>query len=460
MAACCFALVPPHFLIVFSRAPFYRFEGPFSMAKSKGKGTKGISKTGAATRAASAAAATAASASAAAATATARSPPPEGTGPATRSSSSPSLEPDSTAVPHTAGELANAGSQPRVADVPRHDTQPSGAQATGDASRLLHELTSARQQLANMEHRIQQMQALDIDASHRRPPLPQPRLPAERQEVVPYVPPAPPPPAFQYGMFSGTQGLAELLATMSVSYSAIRIPNVLAQPVHVFPMPEGSYGSFLSQATASYHYQMYNFFDFKLKPLPTTWSVFSEVLVTAARHQQSIFGVHAAQELETLMRCFGADLDELRQEARSVNFSKPIDVCVIHVFTKALRDANPLSIFAAVTAEIARLRVAIYDAQPVQPNADRGARGRGPGDHYPAPNGGGSGSAPGALERCTVVENSPQHGLIRKGVRGPDGRYAAGVRCFKCGSSTHRVDACTALPGAVDKWVQNAEPAQ
>ena len=183
------------------------------------------------------------------------------------------------------------------------------------------------------------------------------------------MPPAPPPPAFRYGMFSGTQGVAEIFAAMSVAYSAMRIPSVLATPVHVFPMPAGASAALIYQKTAPHHHYMYNFFDLKLRPLPTTWSVFSEALVTAVRQQQSVFGVYAVQELETLLRCFGTDVDELRQDARLVNFSRPIDACVIHAVTQALRDANPLSIFAAVEAELARLRVAIYDAQPVQPYA-------------------------------------------------------------------------------------------
>ena len=49
--------------------------------------------------------------------------------------------------------------------------------------------------------------------------------------------------------------------------------------------------------------------------------------------------------------------------------------------------------------------------------------------------------------------------FIRKGVRGPDGQYAAGLRCFKCGSKQHRMDNCRATADIIEKWVKNAEPA-
>ena len=427
------------------------------MAKgSKTSKTKGVSKSSAPAPTTAAAAASAASAAATAAAAAARLLPAVGTRPATRSS--PALEPDpQTAEPRTIGDLANAGSQPRTADMPQLDSPSTGTQS-GGLSQLAVDYAQARQELTDAQNQLQQLQlAAATSDSSRRPGAPTPPRPAE---VLPYVPPAPPPPAFRYGMFSGTQGVAEIFAAMSVAYSAMRIPSVLATPVHAFPTPAGASAALIYQQTAPHHHYMYNFFDLKLRPLPTTWSVFSEALVTAVRQQQSVFGVYAVQELETLLRCFGTDVDELRQDARLVNFSRPIDACVISAVTQALRDASPLSIFAAVEAELARLRVAIYDAQPVQPYADRGGRGRGAGDHHPAPSGGASGSTPLALERCTVVEHTPQNGFIRKGVRGPDGRYAAGTRCFKCGSLAHRVDACTALAGVIEKWVQNAEPAQ
>ena len=425
------------------------------MAKSK---TKGVSKASAAARDTAAAAASAASVAAAAAAA-ARLPPAEGTRPATRSS--PALEPDGTAALRAIGDLANDSSQPRTADVPRPraDGPSPGAQATineADELRarteaLRAELDAARQRIRDLE-----LSATDITLAGTD------RFADTRRAFQPFVPPVPPPPMFRVGMFSVTRGLAEVLASLSVSASATRMPSVLAQAVHMFPMPSGGPSPTFCQETAQYHYLLTNFLGPKLLPLPTTWPDFSTALVSAVRQQMSIFGVHAVQDFEELMRLFGADLDELRDSARLANFDRPIDGSVIYVFVQALRDATPLAIFTTVGAEIMRLRRAISDAQLTQPTAglhfDR--RGRGAGGPFNPQSGNAAGTVQPSLEQASFIEHTAQHGFIRKMRRGQDGGYASAPRCFKCGSLQHRLEACKALADAATRWVQLAEPSQ
>ena len=70
---------------------------------------------------------------------------------------------------------------------------------------------------------------------------------------------------------------------------------------------------------------------------------------------------------------------------------------------------------------------------------------------------GGKARAP-SLKDTTVIEKSVSLGIfIRKTVRSPHG--PAEFRCFKCGSTQHKVDNCLADEDTVTKWVDEAEPA-
>ena len=419
--------------------------------------TKGVGKTSAAARSTAAAAASAASAAASPGAAAARLPPAEGTRPATRSS--PDLEPDATAASRTSSDQANAGSQTRAADAPRIDSPSGGADATineadqlrATTESLRAELDAARQRLHDLELSVTGTTRAGTD-----------RPPSARMLPHPFVPPVPPPTMLQCGMISVSQGLVEVLCTLSVSASATRMPGVLAQAVHVFPMPPGGPSPTYCQETAHYHFLMTNFLEGKLLPLPTTWPDFSTVLVAAVRQQMSTFGVHATQDFEQLMRFFEADLNELRDSARLANFDRGIDASVIYVFIQALRNADPMAIFTVVGAEIMRLRRAISDSQLMQPTAglpfDR--RGRGAGGPFNPQSGNAAGGVQPSLEQSTFIEHTTQHGFIRKMRRGQDGGYPAAPRCFRCGSLQHRLEGCKTLTDAAARWVQLAEPSQ
>jgi hypothetical protein len=320
--------------------------------------------------------------------------------------------------------------------MPQLDSPSTGAQ-DGDLSQLAVDYAQVRQQLTDAQNRLQQLQLADAASdSSRRPGAPTPPRPAE---VLPYVPPAPPPPAFQFGMLSGTQGLAEIFVAMSVAYSAMKIPSVLATPVHAFPMPAGASAALIYQKTASHHHHMYNYFELKLKPLPTTfsnylssrqkpfpatWEDLSGALAAIARQHQDKFGTSAACQLADMLRLFDEDIEELRRLAASAQHPVAINQRVTDVCISAFRDGNAMIVPRVITNEIGSIRQELNRQLLRAPGQQRGGRGRAGGEYSgdppaPAPAGKAGGRGKGGSSRSgmpsTAIGYSEAHGtFIRK----------------------------------------------
>ena len=355
----------------------------------------------------------------------------------------------SSSAPGLPAGTDTAASVPRDADQAQLDAHARQLrQANEDLARRLEQL-----QQTLMEHQQRTSSTLPMPANPQHE-----RTGAAPQSASPdFSPPPRPPVVWRDGPFAFTRGLIESMLALSVATMGNRMSAVLGQPNHSFRVKLQDGDNVLTQASAPYHFHMANYLRTMLTPTPDAWPAFANVLVSAVRQHQEVFGGHAVNELHEGLHLFSQDLADLR--AQTAHPDAPCaDSRVIQLALQCLRDGDPMSFFRSADAEISRVKLDMLRAQP-RPCPDRAGRGRWAVDNNDRT---GHGGAPANLSQHTIVDtygNGAQAIFIRKGVRGPDGQYAAGLRCFKCGSKQHRMDNCRATADIIDKWVKNAEPA-
>ena len=284
--------------------------------------------------------------------------------------------------------------------------------------------------------------------------------------AVDFVPPPAPEKTFRDGLINLSEGAVQFLLAFSVACMGLRMPDVLNLPEHTFTsqLPSGSVVH--TQRKSPFHSSIFNYLLSVMPNMPSTWAEFSSILSSAARQNASSFGDHAIVEINAVMHMVTTDrdLDELKSIAASVSQNQNLDTRLVVLAVSKFREGSPLSVPRALDSELHAIRAELSKRQSGHANRDpqRGGRGRGYGDGPQGKDGkgrgkGGKARAP-SLKDTTVIEKSVSLGIfIRKTVRSPHG--PAEFRCFKCGSTQHKLDNCLADEDTVAKWVEDAEPA-
>jgi hypothetical protein len=374
-----------------------------------------------------------------------------------------SAQPHGAAAAATAPSIASSIASPNTA----------AAVPPGDISQLFRDFERVRQELADTQHRLQQMQVqvLDTGASSRaqRSAGPATRPPAETQ-LQPFVREPAPDVVFRDGQFYLTQGTVELLIAIGIGFMGLRMPSVLAQREHTFYFHSTHGLVTQKQATEQVHCQIGNFISSRPKPFPATWEDLSGALAAIARHHQDKFGPSAACQLSDMLRIFDEDIEELRRLAASAQHPVAINQRVTDVCISAFRDGNPMIVPRVITNEIGLIRQELHRQLLRATGQQRGGRGRAGGEYSgdpaaPAPAGKAGGRGKGGKPRSSLMATtrmgySKANGVyIRSFNRDANGQYPSEHRCYKCGSPQHQMDGCVATQEVCDKWVQDAEPA-
>ena len=393
-------------------------------------------------------------------------------GPTTRSSATTLGTLADAGVSAGASALANAGA---VATATAQQLLPGP-----DSSALVPRADQTRdssgfQQLmrlnADLSHQVAQLseQVLVLQRNSSAPATtPASRRPRSPTRDVDFVPPPPPEKTFRDGPFNLSEGAVQLLLAFSVACMGLRMPDVLNQPEHTFTsqLPSGSVVHV--QRKSPFHASIFNYLLSVMSSMPSTWAEFSAILSSTARQNASYFGDHAIVEINAILHLVTTDLDELKSLAASASQSQNLDTRLVVLAVNKFRAGSPLSVPSSLDSELQTIRAELSKRQQGPANRDpqRGGRGRGYGDGaHQLPQGkdgkgrgkGGKARVP-SLKDTTVIEKSPSLGIyIRRSVKTQYG--PAEFRCFKCGSTGHKVDNCLADDDTVTKWVDEAEPA-
>ena len=395
-------------------------------------------------------------------------------GPTTRSASSVT----------TLGTLANAGAS-AVANtgaaatataqlLPMAPDSSALVPFNADQTRYANDVQQLMRQVAELTQRNGQLTE-QLLLLQRNPPVssptpattPAPRLLQSPTRAVDFVPPPPPEKTFRDGPFNLSEGAVQFLLAFSVACMGLRMPDVLNQPEHTFTsqLPSGSVVHV--QRKSPFHASIFNYLLSVMSSMPSTWAEFSAILSSTARQNASYFGDHAIVEINAILHLVTTDLDELKSLAASASQSQNLDTRLVVLAVNKFRAGSPLSVPSSLDSELQTIRAELSKRQQGPANRDpqRGGRGRGYGDGPQGKDGkdgkgrgkGGKARAP-SLKDTTFIEKSLSLGIyIRKPVRNQHGPTE--FRCFKCGSTSHKLDNCLADDDTVAKWVDEAEPA-
>ena len=395
-------------------------------------------------------------------------------GPTTRSASSAT----------TLGSLANAGAS-AVANTGATATAtaqglPSGPDSSAlvpfnaDQTRYSSEFQQLMRQNAELSQRVVQLTE-QLLVQQRTSPVNSPTpattttscRPQSPTRAVDFVPPPPPAKTFRDGLINLSEGAVQFLLAFSVACMGLRMPDVLNQPEHTFTsqLPSGSVVHV--QRKSPFHASIFNYLLSVMTSMPSTWAEFSAILSSTARQNASYFGDHAIVEINAILHLVTTDLDELKSLAASASQSQNLDTRLVVLAVNKFRAGSPLSVPSSLDSELQTIRAELSKRQQGPANRDpqRGGRGRGYGDGPQGKDGkdgkgrgkGGKARAP-SLKDTTFIEKSLSLGIyIRKPVRNQHGPTE--FRCFKCGSTSHKLDNCLADDDTVAKWVDEAEPA-
>ena len=213
---------------------------------------------------------------------------------------------------------------------------------------------------------------------------------------------------------------------------------------------------------------MYNYLSGQLSKIPSTWAELASanIIRTAARQHSASFGAHCMVELDSVLHMVHTDLAELQTMADGISPGQQLDARLVSAALHKFREASPLAFPRAVDAELSAIRTELSRKQqsPAHHDHHPGGRGRGSGEpHYTYDGGGRGGRGKGgkarvhSLKDTTVIEKFQHLNMyIRKSVHTQYGPPE--FRCFKCGSTQHKIDDCVADEDAVRKWVDDAEP--
>lgn len=254
----------------------------------------------------------------------------------------------------------------------------------------------------------------------------------------------------------------------SVGCMAVRLSDVLSESVHTFTAQTATGPVVHTQQTSQFHYSIYNLLSVQLSTTPSSWEELANIIRTAARQHSASFGAHCLVELDSVLRMFHTDIAELQTIGDGISPGQQIDARLVSAALDKFRGASPLAFPRAVDAELSAIRTELSRKQqsPAHHNHHQGGRGRGSGEpHYGYDGGGRGGRNKGgkarvhSLKETTVIEKfQPLNIYIRKSVY--TSQYGPPeFRCFKCGSTQHKIDDCVADEDAVRKWVDDAEPA-
>ena len=444
------------------RASIVGLQISFAMAPGKKRQSKGIGKGGAHSNDPS---------SAIVSRPVTRSSADDRDGPTTRSASSAT----------TLGSLANAGAS-AVANtgatatataqgLPRGPDSSALVPFNADQTRYSSEFQQLMRQNAELSQRVVQLTE-QLLVQQRTSPVNSPTpattttscRPQSPTRAVDFVPPPPPAKTFRDGLINLSEGAVQFLLAFSVACMGLRMPDVLNLPEHTFTSQLQSGSVVHTQRKSPFHSSIFNYLLSVMPNMPSTWAEFSSILSSAARQNASSFGDHAIVEINAVVHMVTTDLDELKSIAASVSQNQNLDTRLVVLAVSKFREGSPLSVPRALDSELHAIRAELSKRQSGHANRDpqRGGRGRGYGDGPQGKDGkgrgkGGKARAP-SLKDTTVIEKSVSLGIfIRKTVRSPHG--PAEFRCFKCGSTQHKLDNCLADEDTVAKWVEDAEPA-